>query len=286
MHVGDARLHPIVGSESDTPGGAGPFQGQHSGIGGVARPVLLETDTVVEEAAERAADAGAVVVLAGPFIEPPGHFVEHAWTDRRDSRPVFEATLEVDDRRQTEAGTRPFLDPGRGSSSLTGQVSTYRVRTPGWVDRFGRGCPARLVRHPERIPRVLWGHRSRCIAFVSMNFPVRQVKPTGSCAIAGQTAQCASPAWYRRRWRAQRPFAPPKRRPGSRRRRIAEAELRHDPFPGAHRVLETRAPAKTERAAHERHLAPDLGRQGAAVTLQRWCLPVWLRATMARQRAA
>ena len=109
VHVGDARLHPIVGSENDVPGGAGPAQGQHSGIGGVARPVLLETDTVVEETAERAADAGAVVVLAGPFIEPPGHFVEHAWTDRRDSRPVLAATLEVDDRRQTEAGTRPFL---------------------------------------------------------------------------------------------------------------------------------------------------------------------------------
>ena len=49
----------------------------------------------------------------------------------------------------------------------------------------------------------------------------------------------------------------------ARRRRIAETELRNEPFPGAHRVLEARAPAKTEHAAHERRLAPDLGRQGA-----------------------
>lgn len=49
----------------------------------------------------------------------------------------------------------------------------------------------------------------------------------------------------------------------ARRRDVAEAELRDEPFAGANGVLETRAPGKPERAAHERCLAPDLGRQGA-----------------------
>ena len=43
----------------------------------------------------------------------------------------------------------------------------------------------------------------------------------------------------------------------------AEAELRNEPFPDANGVLETRAPEKPKRAAHERRLAPDPGRQRA-----------------------
>ena len=44
-------------------------------------------------------------------------------------------------------------------------------------------------------------------------------------------------------------------------RRVAGTSPR--PFPGANGVLETRAPEEHERAAHERRLAPDLGRQRA-----------------------
>ena len=36
-----------------------------------------------------------------------------------------------------------------------------------------------------------------------------------------------------------------------------------NPFPDANGVLETRAPEKPKRAAHERRLAPDPGRQRA-----------------------
>ena len=49
----------------------------------------------------------------------------------------------------------------------------------------------------------------------------------------------------------------------ARRRDVAEAELRSEPFPGANGLLETRAPEKPERAAHERRLAPDLGHERA-----------------------
>jgi len=49
----------------------------------------------------------------------------------------------------------------------------------------------------------------------------------------------------------------------ARRRDVAEAELRNEPFPGANGVLEARPPEKPERAAHERRLVPDPGRERA-----------------------
>ena len=47
------------------------------------------------------------------------------------------------------------------------------------------------------------------------------------------------------------------------RRHLAKTELGDEPLPGTHRLLETGAPHKTEGAAHERCLAPDLRRQRA-----------------------
>ena len=77
------------------------------------------------------------------------------------------------------------------------------------------------------------------------------------CDCGASAAQCASPAWYRRRWRAQRPFAPPQATagfpsPAHRRGRYVQLVC-HGVQPRDHRRLPKPRPAAEPRARVDRH---------------------------------
>ena len=107
MIVADNRPQSIVGAQGIGPRSLRPLYRELAPLGRARteRPEFSGADAHFLEPMNSAAQAGAVVVLARPFIVSPGHFVQHPLTDLQGymAAPVYQ----VDGRSQgkTRAST-------------------------------------------------------------------------------------------------------------------------------------------------------------------------------------